>query len=123
MLGKKVPYRYKFAFRSFTLDFKDTEIFEDDSVSSGTGPVLLITLNIYAILILEGINSSLILCFLSWFIKNEKWFVSYEMPKICDRSDNRTKPCLGKDSFTGLISNFSDPTDFSSTEKLLDNTN
>eukprot|EP00075_Anas_platyrhynchos_P020871 XP_027310124.1 androglobin isoform X3 [Anas platyrhynchos] len=36
VLGKKVPYRYKFAFRSFTLDFKDTEIFEDDSVSSAS---------------------------------------------------------------------------------------
>ncbi|EOA99832.1 Uncharacterized protein C6orf103, partial [Anas platyrhynchos] len=39
VLGKKVPYRYKFAFRSFTLDFKDTEIFEDDSVSSESSEV------------------------------------------------------------------------------------
>ncbi|KAF1584810.1 Androglobin, partial [Eudyptes moseleyi] len=31
VLGKKAPYSYKFAFRSFTLDFKDTE---DDTVSS-----------------------------------------------------------------------------------------
>ncbi|XP_072187407.1 androglobin isoform X2 [Excalfactoria chinensis] len=30
----KIPPEYKFAFRSFTLDFKDTDIFEDDSVSS-----------------------------------------------------------------------------------------
>ncbi|NXI68222.1 ADGB protein, partial [Anseranas semipalmata] len=34
VLGEKVPYMYKFAFRSFTLDFKHTEVFEDDSVSS-----------------------------------------------------------------------------------------
>ncbi|KAK1209378.1 ADGB protein, partial [Pygoscelis papua] len=31
VLGKKAPYSYKFAFRSFTLDFKDIE---DDTVSS-----------------------------------------------------------------------------------------
>ncbi|NXD87185.1 ADGB protein, partial [Halcyon senegalensis] len=36
VLGKKVPYRYKFAFRSFTLDFRDTEVSEDDTVSSET---------------------------------------------------------------------------------------
>ncbi|NXL94436.1 ADGB protein, partial [Alectura lathami] len=34
VLGKKVPYMYKFAFRSFTLDFKDIDAFEDDIVSS-----------------------------------------------------------------------------------------
>ncbi|NXL41655.1 ADGB protein, partial [Podilymbus podiceps] len=34
VLGKKAPYSYKFAFRSFTLDFKDTEVSEDDTVSS-----------------------------------------------------------------------------------------
>ncbi|XP_009693550.1 PREDICTED: androglobin [Cariama cristata] len=34
VLGKKVPYSYKFAFRSFTLDFKATEVSEDDTVSS-----------------------------------------------------------------------------------------
>ncbi|NXK03224.1 ADGB protein, partial [Herpetotheres cachinnans] len=34
ILGKKAPYSYKFAFRSFTLDFKDTEVSEDDTVSS-----------------------------------------------------------------------------------------
>ncbi|XP_064303063.1 androglobin [Phalacrocorax carbo] len=34
VLGKKAPYAYKFAFRSFTLDFKDTEVSEDDTVSS-----------------------------------------------------------------------------------------
>ncbi|XP_056200360.1 androglobin [Falco biarmicus] len=34
ILGKKTPYSYKFAFRSFTLDFKDTEVSEDDTVSS-----------------------------------------------------------------------------------------
>ncbi|KAM6323427.1 androglobin [Aegotheles albertisi] len=34
VLGKKAPYNFKFAFRSFTLDFKDTEISEDDAVSS-----------------------------------------------------------------------------------------
>ncbi|NWU70559.1 ADGB protein, partial [Pterocles burchelli] len=32
--GKKAPYSYKFAFRSFTLDFKDCEVSEDDTVSS-----------------------------------------------------------------------------------------
>ncbi|KFP49719.1 Androglobin, partial [Cathartes aura] len=34
VLGKKAPYSCKFAFRSFTLDFKDTEVSEDDTVSS-----------------------------------------------------------------------------------------
>ncbi|XP_075353482.1 androglobin [Mycteria americana] len=34
VLGKKAPYSYKFAFRSFTLDFKDIEVSEDDTVSS-----------------------------------------------------------------------------------------
>ncbi|XP_009464617.1 PREDICTED: androglobin [Nipponia nippon] len=34
VLGKKSPYSYKFAFRSFTLDFKDTEVSEDYTVSS-----------------------------------------------------------------------------------------
>ncbi|XP_010130639.1 PREDICTED: androglobin, partial [Buceros rhinoceros silvestris] len=34
VLGKKATYSYKFAFRSFTLDFKDTDISEDDTVSS-----------------------------------------------------------------------------------------
>ncbi|NXC48453.1 ADGB protein, partial [Penelope pileata] len=34
VLDKKVPSVYKFAFRSFTLDLKDTDVFEDDSVSS-----------------------------------------------------------------------------------------
>ncbi|NWX47506.1 ADGB protein, partial [Steatornis caripensis] len=34
VLGKKAPYSYKFAFRSFTLDFKDTEVSVDDTVSS-----------------------------------------------------------------------------------------
>ncbi|KAM9656103.1 androglobin [Morphnus guianensis] len=34
VLGKKAPYSYKFAFRSFTLDFKNTEVSEDDTVSS-----------------------------------------------------------------------------------------
>ncbi|NXE22524.1 ADGB protein, partial [Ardeotis kori] len=34
VLGKKAPYSYKFAFRSLTLDFKDTEVSEDDTVSS-----------------------------------------------------------------------------------------
>ncbi|KFZ64233.1 Androglobin, partial [Podiceps cristatus] len=33
VLGKKAPYSYKFAFRSFTLDF-NTEVSEDDTVSS-----------------------------------------------------------------------------------------
>ncbi|KGL88395.1 Androglobin, partial [Charadrius vociferus] len=33
-LGKKASYSCKFAFRSFTLDFKDIEISEDDTVSS-----------------------------------------------------------------------------------------
>ncbi|OXB71393.1 UNVERIFIED_CONTAM: hypothetical protein H355_010722, partial [Colinus virginianus] len=36
VLDKKIPHRYKFAFRSFTLDFKYSDVFEDDSVSSGT---------------------------------------------------------------------------------------
>nr|XP_009930417.1 PREDICTED: androglobin [Opisthocomus hoazin] len=36
VLGKKAPYSYKFAFRSFTLDFKDTEVSEGDTVSSET---------------------------------------------------------------------------------------
>nr|XP_009667062.1 PREDICTED: androglobin [Struthio camelus australis] len=34
ILGNKVPPSYGFAFRSFTLDFKATEVSEDDSVSS-----------------------------------------------------------------------------------------
>ncbi|POI29677.1 hypothetical protein CIB84_006574, partial [Bambusicola thoracicus] len=34
VLDKKMPHKYKFAFRSFTLDFKYTDVFEDDSVSS-----------------------------------------------------------------------------------------
>ncbi|KAM6138186.1 LOW QUALITY PROTEIN: androglobin [Phoenicopterus ruber ruber] len=34
VLGKKAPYSNKFAFRSFTLDFKDTEVSEDDTVYS-----------------------------------------------------------------------------------------
>ncbi|XP_064014258.1 androglobin [Pogoniulus pusillus] len=34
ILSKKVPYSYKFAFRSFSLDFKDTDVLEDDTVSS-----------------------------------------------------------------------------------------
>ncbi|GAB0186900.1 androglobin [Grus japonensis] len=34
VLGKKAPYSCKFAFRSFTLDFNDTEVSEDDAVSS-----------------------------------------------------------------------------------------
>ncbi|XP_075604574.1 androglobin [Balearica regulorum gibbericeps] len=34
VLGKKAPYSCKFAFRSFTLDFDDTEVSEDDAVSS-----------------------------------------------------------------------------------------
>ncbi|NXN18165.1 ADGB protein, partial [Indicator maculatus] len=34
VLSKNVPYNYKFAFRSFSLDFKDTEVYEDDTVSS-----------------------------------------------------------------------------------------
>ncbi|KFV66032.1 Androglobin, partial [Dryobates pubescens] len=34
VLSKNVPYSYKFAFRSFSLDFKDTEVYEDDTVSS-----------------------------------------------------------------------------------------
>ncbi|KAM6434036.1 androglobin [Rhynochetos jubatus] len=34
VVGKKAPYSYKFAFRSFTLDFKDTEVSEDDTMSS-----------------------------------------------------------------------------------------
>ncbi|XP_067150851.1 androglobin [Apteryx mantelli] len=34
VLGNKVPPSYGFAFRSFTLDFKATEVSEDDSVSS-----------------------------------------------------------------------------------------
>ncbi|NXA27537.1 ADGB protein, partial [Ibidorhyncha struthersii] len=34
VLGKKAPYSCKFAFRSFTLDLKDTEVSEDDTVSS-----------------------------------------------------------------------------------------
>ncbi|KAM6280035.1 androglobin [Porphyrio hochstetteri] len=34
VLGKKVPYNYKFAFRSFTLDFNDIEVSEDDTVCS-----------------------------------------------------------------------------------------
>ncbi|XP_030355677.1 androglobin isoform X2 [Strigops habroptila] len=36
VLGKKAPYSCKFAFRSFTLDFENTEVSEDDIVSSGT---------------------------------------------------------------------------------------
>uniref|UniRef100_G1NIV2 Androglobin n=1 Tax=Meleagris gallopavo TaxID=9103 RepID=G1NIV2_MELGA len=31
---KKMPHKYKFAFRSFTLDFKCTDVLEDDSLSS-----------------------------------------------------------------------------------------
>ncbi|KAM9019058.1 androglobin isoform 1-T1 [Ara ararauna] len=34
VLGKKAPYSCKFAFRSFTLDFENTEVSEDDIVSS-----------------------------------------------------------------------------------------
>ncbi|NWH22523.1 ADGB protein, partial [Grus americana] len=34
VLGKKAPYSCKFAFRSFTLDFNNTEVSEDDAVSS-----------------------------------------------------------------------------------------
>ncbi|KAK2531414.1 Adgb [Columba guinea] len=34
VLDKKAPCGYKFAFRSFTLDFKDTDVSEDDTVSS-----------------------------------------------------------------------------------------
>ncbi|KAM6086608.1 androglobin isoform 2-T2 [Theristicus caerulescens] len=34
VLGKKSPYSYKFAFRSFTLDFKDIEVSEDYTMSS-----------------------------------------------------------------------------------------
>ncbi|NXX80560.1 ADGB protein, partial [Urocolius indicus] len=34
VLGRKASFNYKFAFRSFTLDFKDTEVSEDDTVSS-----------------------------------------------------------------------------------------
>ncbi|XP_071662490.1 androglobin isoform X2 [Patagioenas fasciata] len=34
VLDKKAPCSYKFAFRSFTLDFKDTDVSEDDTVSS-----------------------------------------------------------------------------------------
>ncbi|XP_052526834.1 androglobin isoform X1 [Tympanuchus pallidicinctus] len=34
VLDKKMPHKYKFAFRSFTLDFKCTDLLEDDSVSS-----------------------------------------------------------------------------------------
>ncbi|NWQ88701.1 ADGB protein, partial [Burhinus bistriatus] len=34
VLGKEAAYSYKFAFRSFTLDFRDTEVSEDDTVSS-----------------------------------------------------------------------------------------
>ncbi|XP_010016744.1 PREDICTED: androglobin, partial [Nestor notabilis] len=34
VLGKKAPYSCKFAFRSFTLDFDNTEVSEDDIVSS-----------------------------------------------------------------------------------------
>ncbi|NWR73225.1 ADGB protein, partial [Centropus unirufus] len=34
VLGKKAPFDYKFAFRSFTLHFKDTEASENDTVSS-----------------------------------------------------------------------------------------
>ncbi|NXF93127.1 ADGB protein, partial [Eubucco bourcierii] len=34
VLSKKVPYSYKFAFRSFSLDFKDIEVLDDDTVSS-----------------------------------------------------------------------------------------
>lgn len=47
VLDKKMPHKYKFAFRSFTLDFKYTDVFEDDSVSSGTVLVLLKTSNIF----------------------------------------------------------------------------
>ncbi|XP_053795639.1 androglobin isoform X1 [Vidua chalybeata] len=36
VLDKKDLYRYKFAFRSFTLDFKDTDISGDDTVFSGS---------------------------------------------------------------------------------------
>ncbi|NWX97622.1 ADGB protein, partial [Nothoprocta ornata] len=36
VLANKVPSSYRFAFRSFTLDFKTIEISEDDSVSSET---------------------------------------------------------------------------------------
>ncbi|NXI56282.1 ADGB protein, partial [Chloroceryle aenea] len=36
VLGKKAPYNSKFAFRSFTLDFRDTDVSEDDTVSSDT---------------------------------------------------------------------------------------
>ncbi|NWS74450.1 ADGB protein, partial [Crotophaga sulcirostris] len=34
LLGKKPPYSYKFAFKSLTLHFKDTEVSDDDTVSS-----------------------------------------------------------------------------------------
>ncbi|NWY49386.1 ADGB protein, partial [Chionis minor] len=34
VLGKKAPFSCKFAFRSFTLDFRDAEVSEDDTVSS-----------------------------------------------------------------------------------------
>ncbi|XP_032299535.1 androglobin isoform X3 [Coturnix japonica] len=34
VLDKKIPPEYKFAFKSFTLDFTFTDIFEDESVSS-----------------------------------------------------------------------------------------
>ncbi|KFP33947.1 Androglobin, partial [Colius striatus] len=34
VLGKKAASNYKFAFRSFTLDFKDTEVSEDDTMYS-----------------------------------------------------------------------------------------
>ncbi|XP_062497932.1 androglobin isoform X1 [Pezoporus occidentalis] len=36
VLGKKASYSCKFAFRSFTLDFENTEVSEDDIVSSET---------------------------------------------------------------------------------------
>lgn len=44
---KKMPYKYKFAFRSFTLDFKCTDVLENDSLSSGTVLVLVKTSNIF----------------------------------------------------------------------------
>lgn len=46
VLNKKMPHEYKFAFRSFTLDFKCTDLLQDDSASSGTVVASVKTSNI-----------------------------------------------------------------------------